>query len=185
VPPRTNLRYFVEQGADLVTISGGKGVRGPQGSGILVGRRDLIRAAATNGFPKHGIGRPIKVSKEEMVGLVTALQVLLARDEAAEYRRWREQAQLIVDSIAGVPGVRASVECDYVTWMYPTVVIFLDKGRPGMTASDVIERLRLGSPPIVIEGEHWVGEDLMVRTMNFTDEETELVGQRLKKALSG
>jgi uncharacterized pyridoxal phosphate-dependent enzyme len=74
LPPRDNLRKYLRQGADLVNFSGGKGIRGPQSTGILAGRKDLIRAAALNASPNQGIGRPSKTSKEEIVGLVTALE---------------------------------------------------------------------------------------------------------------
>ncbi len=83
LPPRQNLYTHLRQGADLVMFSGGKGIRGPQSTGILAGRRDLIRAATLNASPNHSVGRPSKTSKEEIVGLVTALELFLAEDEDA------------------------------------------------------------------------------------------------------
>src|SRR6185295_12760244 len=89
LPPRENLGKFLRLGADLVSFSGGKGIRGPQSTGFLVGRRDLVRAAALNASPNQAIGRAAKTSKEEVVGLVTALELFLAEDEKAEMERFR------------------------------------------------------------------------------------------------
>src|SRR5260370_13535829 len=114
IPPRENLFRYLRGGADLVIVSGGKGIRGPQSTGILAGRRDLIRAATLNASPNQAIGRPAKTSKEEIVGLVTALELFLAEDEKAETERYREVSQRIVDALQGIPGLRAVVEQDQV-----------------------------------------------------------------------
>jgi uncharacterized pyridoxal phosphate-dependent enzyme len=84
LPPRDNLFRYLREGADLVVFSGGKGIRGPQSTGILAGRRELVRAAALNASPNQAIGRAAKTSKEEIVGLLTALELFLAEDEKAE-----------------------------------------------------------------------------------------------------
>ena len=84
IPPRENLFRYLRGGADLVIYSGGKGIRGPQSTGILAGRRDLIRAATLNASPNQAIGRAAKTSKEEIIGLLTALELFLAEDEKAE-----------------------------------------------------------------------------------------------------
>jgi L-seryl-tRNA(Ser) seleniumtransferase len=107
VPPRDNLFRYLRGGADLVIYSGGKGIRGPQSTGILAGRCDLIRAATLNASPNQAIGRPSKTSREEIVGLVTALELFLAEDEAAEMARYREMCASIADALADVPGLRA------------------------------------------------------------------------------
>ncbi len=107
VPPRDNLFRYLRGGADLVIVSGGKGIRGPQSTGILAGRRDLIRAAALNASPNQAIGRAAKTSKEEIVGLVTALELFLGEDEKAEMERYREVSASIVDALADLPGLRA------------------------------------------------------------------------------
>ena len=89
LPPRANLHRYLDVGADMVLFSGGKGVRGPQGTGILCGRKDLIEAAAANASPNPFLGRPMKVAKEEIVGLVTALELFVQEDEEAEMARYR------------------------------------------------------------------------------------------------
>ena len=105
IPPRDNLFRYLRGGADLVIFSGGKGIRGPQSTGILAGRRDLIRAATLNASPNQAIGRAAKTSKEEVVGLVTALELFLAEDEKAETERFRAVSASIVDGIADIPGL--------------------------------------------------------------------------------
>ena len=104
LPPAEHLYAFVELGADLVAFSGGKGLRGPQGSGILTGRGDLIRAARAQSAPAHGVGRPLKVSKEEIVGLLTALETWAAQDHAAAMRDAKRRTDYVVEALAGLPG---------------------------------------------------------------------------------
>ena len=94
-PPRANLTRFISEGADMVIYSGGKGIRGPQGTGILCGRADLIEAAYANASPHQFIGRGMKVAKEEIIGLVKALEIFVNEDEGLEnqeYRKMSEQA---------------------------------------------------------------------------------------------
>src|SRR5207247_10735354 len=95
LPPRENLTKFLRLGADLVSLSGGKGIRGPQSTGILAGRRDLVRAAALNASPNQALGRAAKTSKEEIAGLVTALEIFIAEDEKAELKRYADDGATI------------------------------------------------------------------------------------------
>lgn len=93
LPPTNSLQRFIAEGADLVTFSGGKGLMGPQSSGILAGRADLIRAARLNGNPYHSVGRAAKAAKEDIVGLIVALQIYMQRDHDADMSLWRRQAE--------------------------------------------------------------------------------------------
>jgi L-seryl-tRNA(Ser) seleniumtransferase len=112
LPPTDNLRAFLRQGADLVIFSGGKGLRGPQASGLLLGRADLIAAAAANNNPSSAVGRPHKVGKEEIAGLVRAVELFVTRDEAAEARTWRASIDQIAAGLADLPGIQAEVVVD-------------------------------------------------------------------------
>jgi D-glucosaminate-6-phosphate ammonia-lyase len=112
LPPAENLTRFIAEGADLVTFSGGKGLRGPQSSGILAGRADLIRAALANGSPNHSVGRAAKAAKEDIVGLIVALERYLALDHAAELARWEAQAEYMLERLDGLPGVEARTVYD-------------------------------------------------------------------------
>ena len=84
LPPRANLKEIVELGADLVVFSGGKGMRGPQATGLVLGKPELVAAARLNGSPQSAVGRGMKVGKEEIMGLLAAVELYLAQDEAAE-----------------------------------------------------------------------------------------------------
>ena len=96
LPPAENLRRYIAEGADMVTFSGGKGVRGPQSTGILAGRADLIEAARLNMSPYAGVGRTSKVAKEEIAGLLVALERFVSMDHEEEWAIWREWSETIV-----------------------------------------------------------------------------------------
>lgn len=108
IPPIANLWYFTrEVGADAAIFSGGKGLRGPQPSGLVLGRRDIIEGCRANGSPNHAIGRPMKVGKEEMLGLLAAIEWSLARDEPATIAGYERSVQRWIAGLAGIPGVSA------------------------------------------------------------------------------
>jgi len=88
VPPPENLSRFIEEGADLVTFSGGKAIRGPQSTGLILGDPELVEACRLNDNPHNAIGRPMKASKEDIVGLVKAVELYVAKDRAAEMAQW-------------------------------------------------------------------------------------------------
>jgi len=184
LPPAEHLYSFVELGADLVAFSGGKGLRGPQGSGILAGRADLIRAARLQGAPHQGIGRPLKVSKEEIVGLLTALEIWVNRDHAADLRDARRRTDRVVAALAGLPGIRAEHRFpDHVGRAYPTAFVTIDPST-GLTGASTIEALLAGDPSVAIMGfddPQIVRVDVRV----LSDEEAEIVAQRLRAVLMG
>jgi L-seryl-tRNA(Ser) seleniumtransferase len=107
VPPVANLWHFTrELGADAAIFSGGKGLRGPQSSGLVLGRRSLVDACIPNGPPNHSLGRPMKVGKEEMLGILAAVEWSLAQDEAALLASYEVMVQRWIAGLAGLPGVR-------------------------------------------------------------------------------
>jgi L-seryl-tRNA(Ser) seleniumtransferase len=181
LPPSGHLTRWTASGADLVIYSGGKGIRGPQGSGLLVGRADLIRAAAANAAPNASIGRPCKVSKEDIVGLVTALEIFVQTDHQAEWDRHLGEAEQIVAGLAGLPGVEPMVENDDTIWTAPTVLIKL-RPAAGLTADEAEATLRRGDPPImarVFQGR------LLVDPHNLSADEVAIVARRLREVLAG
>jgi L-seryl-tRNA(Ser) seleniumtransferase len=108
IPPISNLWHFTRDvGVDIAIFSGGKGLRGPQSSGLVLGRADLIEACRANSSPNQTIGRPMKVGKEELAGLLAAVEWSLAQDEAAVIAGYEQSVQLWLDGISGVPGVQA------------------------------------------------------------------------------
>ena len=108
IPPMSNLWHFTsELGADAAIFSGGKGLRGPQSSGLVVGRQEIIDGCRANGSPNQSLGRPMKVGKEEMAGLLAALEWSLAQDEPATLARYEERVRFWIDGLTGIPGITA------------------------------------------------------------------------------
>lgn len=187
LPPRDNLYKHLRQGADLVNFSGGKGLRGPQSTGILAGRQDLIRAAAFNNSPNQGVGRAAKTSKEEIVGLVTALELFLAEDEAAEMNRYREVCTHIVDAVRDMPGLHAVVEHDPVNRIVPHAVIYFTPDWQGPSGQDVRQALATGTPHIYIQQGTQQGgyfDEIAVDPINLQPGDEELLATRLRQELT-
>ena len=182
LPPKANLRKYVAQGADMVIYSGGKGLRGPQGSGILCGRADLIEAAYANASPHQGIGRGMKVAKEEIIGLLSALEMFVNEDEEAENRRYLEMCQTAVDALIEIPGLTVTTEHDEYNWVSPHAVIKFEKEWSGPSRNDVMEAMGQGDPPIYL---HWLGgpDLLAIDPLNVNEEEMETVIRRLREEL--
>src|SRR5690242_5811134 len=107
LPPNENLSGYTKLGADLVAFSGGKGLRGPQNAGLLVGRKDLVEAAALYQSPYSGIGRDLKVAKETMIGMLAAVERYMRLDHAAEWNSWKAQVDFVKAAVGAVPGVEA------------------------------------------------------------------------------
>lgn len=149
IPPASNLKKFVAMGADLVAFSGGKNLRGPQCSGLLMGRKDLIAAAYANSSPNNHFARIAKVGKEEIVGLLTAVEIALKRDEAGERRRQEEMLKRIASLVASIPTVKTEFITNLDYSHSPRLSIQWDEKKLGLTAGDVNNRLRDTEPSIV------------------------------------
>lgn len=207
LPPASNLKRFIAEGADLVAFSGGKAIRGPQSSGILCGRRDLISAAALQhldldilweqwnpppslidkrrlpGAPQHGLGRPCKVGKEEIVGLITALRLFVSEDPEARRRRWLGLMEALVAAAQGVPHAEVSLAVDPRRAEVPAVRLKLNEEAAGMSALDLIRRLQDGDPGIHA-GPGRVSEGIVTfGPMCLKEGEPEIIGRRLKELL--
>ena len=182
LPPRANLHRYLRDGADMVIYSGGKGVRGPQGTGILCGRADLIAAARANASPAQFIGRGMKVAKEEVVGLVTALAMFVDEDEDAEMAYYHGLAQRVVDSLVEVPNLNITLEHDGIDYLIPNAVLRLGGDWPGPSAAEVAAALQQGDPPVYLQ-QLRAPDELMVDPLNLTEAETDVVIRRLREAL--
>ena len=182
LPPRANLRRFIAEGADMVIYSGGKAVRGPQGAGILCGRADLIEAAAANAAPHQFIGRGMKVAKEEIIGLLTALKIFVDEDEEAETERFRQMCQVAVDALYEVPGIKVTVEHDEYTYLVPHTLIKFNRDWQGPSRDQVFEAMLKGDPQVYL---HTQGnpDELAIDPINLTDEELDTVIRRLREEL--
>ena len=175
IPPKRNLTRFIECGADLVVISGGKGIGGPQSSGILAGRKSLIEAARLNAYPNNQIGRGMKVGKEEIVGLVTALQHFVESDYEAEVQQWNDRAKWLAEQLDQVRGLSADYSLN--TMGYADVELSWDPQVIPLTESEVKSKLRRYDPQV----EYLI----TVRTRLLTENETHLLAQTLTRFFSG
>ena len=182
LPPRANMRRFMDAGADMVVFSGGKAVRGPQGAGILLGRSDLIEAARANASPNTFVARSMKVSKEEIMGLITAIQVFLSEDEEAENARYTEMCNRVVDALVEVPGVKVTVEHDRIDYLIPTAMIWFQEDWRRPSESEILSALSRGDPPVYVRT--LGGPGLMgIDPMNLDDEALDVAIRRVREVL--
>jgi D-glucosaminate-6-phosphate ammonia-lyase len=192
VPPASNLRRFIEQGADLVVFSGGKGIGGPSASGILCGRRRLVGSALLQqldldslyegwhppvqlidkrdlpGVPRHGVGRPCKVGKEQIVGLMTALIRFTQEDDETRNRRLAVIADALVHALAELPGIQVRTVIDAAHGGRPLVEVVVVGG---VNASQIDDRLRHAVPLVHVDATNAdTGVLMLVPTCLGTDD---------------
>lgn len=151
VPPYRNLRALCDTGADVVVISGGKGIMGPQNTGLVLGRREIIEACRPNASPHHSLGRSMKVSKEELVGIVKAVELFLAEGEAVLQARWQDAVAHVVDGLAGVPGVQVARDEARYSEGIPVARVVVDEAVVGRSAASIAEALQVGDPGIRVD----------------------------------
>jgi D-glucosaminate-6-phosphate ammonia-lyase len=149
LPPTNSLRRFITEGADLVTFSGGKGLMGPQSSGILAGRVDLIRAARMNGNPNHSIGRAAKAAKEDIVGLIVALENYMQRDHDADTALWRGQAEWMLQRLNDFRDVTSSYVHDGREHPVPRVELVFGP-ESGINAHELVLALEEHNPRVFL-----------------------------------
>lgn len=177
LPPADNLHRFIDEGGDLVVYSGGKGLRGPQSSGLILGRRDLIAACAANASPRHTIGRPMKVGKEEMVGLLVALERYLADPPEARQGRWEEQVRIAIDALSDLPGLIPERVFPMPTGKrIPRAIVQVTAECP-LTADAIIAALLDGNPIIEVRPDP-VG--FVIDPQSLQPGEVELICQRIR-----
>jgi D-glucosaminate-6-phosphate ammonia-lyase len=209
LPPASNLRAFVAAGADLVAFSGGKHIEGPQASGILSGRRDLITSVALQnqdmdvypntwprrsliasgtlaGPPHHGLGRGFKVGKEEIVGLVAALERYVERDFAAERSRWSERLADVAEELRGVHGLRPElIEPLPGERPVPRLYVRVDEAEAGLDADGLIAALQEGDP-IVCTYEPLAAQGIVaVLPESLSESDPKTIGRRMRQLIGG
>ena len=207
LPPRSNLTAVAATGADLVAFSGGKAVRGPQSTGILCGRRELIGSAAMQmldmddhfelwsppaeligkfqlgGIPRHGIGRTMKVSKEEIVALLTALELFASGAYEADLPVFRSHLESIAAQLDDLP-VRYTILDKRDGESLPILELTLDEARLGRTAFDVCRRLRQGTPPVYVSHGRLAQGIVVIHPLCLNAERAATLGRRLREELS-
>jgi len=186
VPPPENLRRFIVMGADLVLFSGGKQILGPNDSGILCGRRELIEAASLNAFPHADcIGRSMKIGKEQIVGLVTALERYVKKDHDAEMNRWIKTANYIAEQLNTIPHVESHVivpQSGPRPLCIPKAEVRFDEEALGVSTSDIVKQLREGNPAVEVTS---IRDKPMIHInpQCLTDGQERIVVERLKGIL--
>ncbi|HSB72469.1 MAG TPA: selenocysteine synthase [Candidatus Methylomirabilis sp.] len=207
LPPVTNLRRFIAEGAALVAFSGGKAIRGPQSTGILCGRRDLIAAAALQlfdmdvapetwsppddliprqklrGVPHHGLGRGFKVGKEEIVGLIVALQRFVKADPIAENAAKERQLAAIAQGLSEVPHVRLRLLPATETGRVPLLELALDESALGRTGWAISLELQQGDLPVHANDRRAAEGILTVNPAALRDGDEHTVAARLREVL--
>ena len=181
VPPVENLWKYTEMGFDLVCFSGGKGLRGPQSTGMLLGKKELIQAARLSAAPRGDtVGRGMKVNKEEVLALLVALEIYVNRDHKKDWDLWEKQIQLISDAASSVPGVETEIHVPDIANHVPSLRIRWDESKIKMTPPEVRKALQMGHPSIeTVGGEESV--DMTTWMLNPGEERT--VAKRIKEIL--
>ena len=188
-PPFSILSHYWKLGADLTIFSGGKGLRGPQSSGLILGRKDLVEACAVNSSPNHGVGRPMKVGKEEIAGLLTAVELWSNPEfERKMFDRWRRRTDSMIEILSQVPGVRASkgdsppastglaVHPDGL----PFTLVEWDSQRVAKSVGQVMAELWEGDPSIIVAE---TPSGILLNPATLEPGEAEIVAQRVAGVL--
>jgi len=207
LPPVENLERFIDLGVDLVAFSGGKAVRGPQTTGILAGREDLIRSVAYQhldmhaaedawvppqgvvdtddlpGVPRQGIGRGMKVGKEELVGLIRALELFVEEDHEARKAEWRTRAERIAADLAEEPALSTSVTAAGKTNAASTVSVSVDEDEAPVTTTELVRGLREERPRIFVGADELDEARFTVNPMCLPDEHVGYVVERIRARL--
>lgn len=152
VPPVSNLGRYTAEGADLVAFSGGKGLRGPQASGLILGRADLIEACRLNDCPYDALGRAMKTDKESIAGLAKAVELYIHADHAAQMAEWERRVQILLEAVVGLAGVRAWRQMPYGTGqLVPHAAVSWNEAALGITHAEAARRLLAGQPRIAVQ----------------------------------
>jgi L-seryl-tRNA(Ser) seleniumtransferase len=176
-PPPGRFSAYFRQGFDLVAFSGGKALRGPQSSGLPLGRSDLIATGRLAISPHSGIGRGMKVGKEEIVGLLAAVERYLELDHDAEWRTWEARASAIVAILGKIPG--ASVRCDVpeIANRAPHVVLEWSPSFAPLTAGEIASKLLASDPPIAVLAE--AERTMRIAVWTLRDDEHQILASKV------
>ncbi len=192
VPPLSNLTRYAAEGADLYTFSGGKAIRGPQSTGMILGRADLVEACRLNDCPNMGIGRAMKTDKESIAGLVKAVELYIKRDHEAQMAEWEARVQHVLDAVGDLPHVRAWRQVPFGTGqLIPHAAVTWDEAALGITHTEAARRLLHGEPriaPQLINVERYgfggmTQTELRFHPHNLEPGEVEIVATALKSLL--
>lgn len=195
VPPISNLWNYTQMGFDLVTFSGGKGIRGPQNAGLLLGRKDLTDAAANNNNPNDDVvGRGMKVAKEQIVGMVAAVDWFVNQSEETMQSEFRRRAELIAEHVKEIPSLESRIVVPPVANQIPHLLLRYDQQRVKISPREVKDQLRNGTPSIELNpatgsthgsaGLPTDGNTIVVGVWMLEPGEDKIVAERLRDVLS-
>jgi L-seryl-tRNA(Ser) seleniumtransferase len=203
LPPAENLHKFVETGADLVSFSGGKAICGPQSTGIVAGREHLIQSMAFqhldfhvaeevwdppadlidrdmfDGVPRTGVGRPLKVGKEELAGIIRALELFVEEDQEAVTDEWRSRVAKVDEELSPIDGVTVERTPAAKTDAAPTAIVTLNESVIGLDATTLVANLRRENPRIFVGADKIEENQFTVNPMCLAEGDTEYVIERL------
>ena len=183
LPPPENLWRFTQMGADLAMFSGGKGLCGPQSSGLVVGKKSLIEAITFNGPPNPFIGRGMKVGKEEMVGLLAAVEWYLNHDHDELMQSYEDQVTYYADVFEDIQGVSVHRRFPSEAGQpMPRTEIRFDAEKLGITRNEILHQLQIGEPAIDIAGAGANG--ILINGQTLMQGEVEIISERLKEILN-
>jgi L-seryl-tRNA(Ser) seleniumtransferase len=181
VPPVDNLFKFTRIGFDMVAFSGGKGLRGPQSAGLLLGKKEYIEAARLHTPPRgETIGRGMKVNKEEVLGMLAALELYLSKDHQAEWKMWEDQIDLISESAKSISGVETTIHVPPHANHVPSLKIRWDQSKVNISPDNVRKILREGSPSIETVGNK---NEIGITTWMMVPGQEKIVAKKIKKIL--
>jgi uncharacterized pyridoxal phosphate-dependent enzyme len=177
----------LKRGADLVAYSGGKAIRGPQCAGLMLGRKDILMSAWQASSPHHGPGRDNKVGREEMIGMMAAVETWIKRDHDAEYKTWTSRLDFMAKRVQNIPGVKTAIEHpEELSNKHPTLRIFWDPAKFHVTAYEVAEELGSTKPRVAIgsrdESDGTTSIDIV--SSHMQDGEEKIVADRVFEVLS-
>jgi L-seryl-tRNA(Ser) seleniumtransferase len=183
VPPADNLRRFTRIGFDLVGFSGGKGLRGPQSTGLLLGRKDLIAAARLNNSPNSdSLCRSNKVNKEEVIGMLVALELYLKQDHDAVWKDWEQRCARITGALRSFADVKTDVYVPAIANAVPHLRVTWDTKARNLTVTQMVQKLREGQPSIEVgPGSR---QQLQVGVWMMEPGDDEIVGERIRSILA-
>jgi L-seryl-tRNA(Ser) seleniumtransferase len=185
VPPATNIHRLVNTGFDLICFSGGKGLKGPYSAGLLLGRKNLIKAARLNGSPHDDtIGRGMKVSKEELLGMLVALEKSLAYDATEDWERKKLWINLIADRVTTIPGVQAKMFIPEIAGHQPHLRLTWDEFKINITRKEAVRQLREGNPSIEVCSFVLTKGEFELSAWMLEPGEAEVVADRIHAVLS-
>ncbi len=181
VPPVENLWKWTEMGFDMVAFSGGKGLRGPQSAGLLLGRKDLIEAARLNMPPRANLGRGMKVNKEEVLAMLVALELFLARDHEKQWEIWENEIGHIQQGISDIPGISTEMYVPEIANHVPSLKIVFDNSTMKHSPKEIREALVKGKPSIEVTSA--TENELHLSTWMMSEGEEKIVAKRLAEEL--